>query len=70
MEHLVIVHRNPKPEHEQRIAPILRIDRQDGSSQHWDRWAIEENDRRRHPRDGVIERIVSTTYRIVDQGRH
>jgi hypothetical protein len=69
MENLVIVHRNPDPEGEQCIAPLWRIDRQNGSSQFWDRGEIEENDRRRHPRDGAIEKIVTATYRILEHTR-
>ena len=69
METLVIVHSNPEPEREQRIAPLWRIDRQDGSSQFWDRFQIEANDRRRHPRDGAIEKIVTATYRVLEHRR-
>ena len=64
MEHLVIVHKNSDPEREKSIAPLWRIDRKDGSSQLWDRSEIEQNDRRRHPRDSAIEKIVGAIYRI------
>lgn len=69
MRSLTIVHRNSNPEREPNIAPLWRVDRQDGSLQFMDRWQIEDNDRRRHPRDGAVERIISATYRIVENSR-
>ena len=69
MEQLEIAHKNPNPEREPRIAPLWRIDRQDGSSQVWDGCQIEVNDRRRHPRDGEVEKIISATYRLVESRR-
>lgn len=69
MKNLTIVHRNPDPERRTGIATSWQVDRQDGSSRFWDRWQIEENDRRHHPRDGAVEKIISATYRIVEN-RH
>jgi len=69
MEQLEITRKNPNPEREARIAPLWRIDRQDGSSQVWDGWQIEVNDRRRHPRGGAVEQIISATYRLVESRR-
>lgn len=67
MENLTIVHRNPNPERQASIAPVWRVDRQDGSSQCWDAGQIEQNDRRRHPRDGAVEKIISATYRVIER---
>jgi len=69
MEKLVIAHTNPTPEREPRIASQWRIDRQDGGSQVWDGLQIELSDRRRHSRDGEVEKIISATYRLVENRR-
>jgi len=69
MEKLVIAHTNPSPEREPRIAPLWRIDRNDGSSQIWDGSQIELSDRRRHPREGAVEKIITATYRLVESRR-